>query len=162
MIEACEYKRSFLAYHPAITVITNIDLDHLDYYRDMDDYRDAFQTLVNQTREYVIISTDDKESQRLSIPPEKKILVGEDLQGRGYISYTTTTQDLISNTISFESKTLSIPFLQLQIPGDHVRHDAHLAYATGKLLGMDDELLVRGLEGYQGAWRRSEIIGCTQ
>ena len=38
VIEACEYKRSFLQYHPYITVITNIDLDHLDYYKNLEDY----------------------------------------------------------------------------------------------------------------------------
>lgn len=54
-IEACEYKRSFLEYRPYITVITNIDLDHLDYYRDLEDYLSAFQSLVDQTSGYIII-----------------------------------------------------------------------------------------------------------
>lgn len=56
VIEACEYKRSFLAYHPYITVITNIDLDHLDYYKNLDDYLSAFQSLVDQTSGFVVIS----------------------------------------------------------------------------------------------------------
>lgn len=55
VIEACEYKRSFLAYHPYISVIANIDLDHLDYYRDLEDYLSAFQSLVDQTTCYVIV-----------------------------------------------------------------------------------------------------------
>lgn len=50
VIEACEYKRSFLQYHPYITVITNIDLDHLDYYQNLEDYISAFQSIVDQTR----------------------------------------------------------------------------------------------------------------
>lgn len=54
-IEACEYKRSFLSYHPHITVITNIDLDHLDYYRDLEDYLSAFQSLIDQTTGYVVV-----------------------------------------------------------------------------------------------------------
>ena len=49
VIEACEYKRSFLQYRRYITVITNIDLDHLDYYKDLEDYISAFQSIVDQT-----------------------------------------------------------------------------------------------------------------
>ena len=75
VIEACEYKRSFLQYHPYITVITNIDLDHLDYYHDLTDYISAFQSLVDQTSGFVLISADDENSRVLNIPEEKKIIV---------------------------------------------------------------------------------------
>jgi UDP-N-acetylmuramate--alanine ligase len=76
VIEACEYKRSFLQYRPYITVITNIDLDHLDYYKNLDDYISAFQSIVDQTTGFVIISADDENSTKLRIPEEKKIVVG--------------------------------------------------------------------------------------
>ncbi len=75
VIEACEYKRSFLQYHPYITVITNIDLDHLDYYKNLEDYISAFQSIVDQTSGFVIISSDDENSKKLNIPEEKKIIV---------------------------------------------------------------------------------------
>ena len=64
-IEACEYKRSFLAYHPYITVITNIDLDHLDYYKNLDDYFSAFDSIIRQTRGYVVMRWDDERSKEL-------------------------------------------------------------------------------------------------
>lgn len=162
VIEACEYKRSFLAYHPAITVITNIDLDHLDYYRDMDDYRDAFQSLVDQTREYVIVSASDTESQKLRISPEKKIIVGSHPDGTGYIAYSVMIEDIETGDVSYEPREIPIPALELLVPGEHLLHDAHLAYTVGKLRGLEDEVLVQRLQGYQGAWRRSEIIGLTQ
>ena len=72
MIEACEYKRSFLQYHPFIAIITNIDLDHLDYYKNLDDYISAFQSLVDQTSGFVVISESDENSLKLNIPKEKK------------------------------------------------------------------------------------------
>lgn len=75
VIEACEYKRSFLQYKPYITVITNIDLDHLDYYKNLDDYIRAFQSLVDQTRGFVLVSADDENSKQLVIPEAKKIIV---------------------------------------------------------------------------------------
>jgi len=47
VLEACEYKRSFLRYKPYVGVITNIDLDHLDYYKDLPDYISAFEAYAN-------------------------------------------------------------------------------------------------------------------
>ena len=41
VLESCEFRRHFLAYHPDYAIITNIELDHIDYYKDMDDYLDA-------------------------------------------------------------------------------------------------------------------------
>lgn len=45
VVEACEYKRSFLNLHPSILVITNIEADHLDYYKDLEDIKSAFQEI---------------------------------------------------------------------------------------------------------------------
>ena len=100
VIEACEYKRSFLQYHPYITVITNIDLDHLDYYTSLEDYISAFQSLVDQTRGYVIISADDESSQKLVIPEEKKIIVGKiplDKGGSHEVIGRSSSEDSIQN-----------------------------------------------------------------
>ncbi|MEN9552021.1 MAG: UDP-N-acetylmuramate--L-alanine ligase, UDP-N-acetylmuramate--alanine ligase [Candidatus Parcubacteria bacterium] len=48
IVEACEYKRSFLNLHPTHVIVTNIDADHLDYYKDIDDIRSAFQSFVEK------------------------------------------------------------------------------------------------------------------
>lgn len=133
VIEACEYKRSFLAYRPAITVITNIDLDHLDYYKNIDDYRSAFQELVDQTQEYVIISAYDAQSKLLNIPEEKKIVVHSRGENSAYIAYKAKVEDLETGTISYEEKTLPIPDMALQVPGKHILYDAHLAYTVARL-----------------------------
>ena len=54
VVEACEYERSFLNINPKICVITNIEKDHMDYYKDLADIENAFATFVGQTGEYVI------------------------------------------------------------------------------------------------------------
>lgn len=144
-IEACEYKRAFLAYHPYITVITNIDLDHLDYYRDLEDYISAFQTLVNQTSGYVVYDMEDENARKLDF------------------SYTTAKPIHINHTgWHDENGTFELfPEMNLQVPGDHLLFDAKLAFAVGKLLGLTDDYIVRKLETYTGCWRRSEIVGTT-
>lgn len=57
--EACEYRRHFLAYEPDYCIITNIDFDHPDYFRDIDDVFSAFQELANQVRGGIIACGDD-------------------------------------------------------------------------------------------------------
>ncbi len=172
MIEACEYKRSFLQYHPYITVITNIDLDHLDYYTSLEDYISAFQSLVDQTSGFVIISADDVNSKKLDIPVEKKIVVGiaplpplsGGLNPQPTITYFPRVEedDNGRKKVYYVEKTLPIPDMHLQVPGDHLLHDAHLAYTVGRLLGMGDDTIVSRLESYTGSWRRSEIVGTTK
>ncbi|MEK7085386.1 MAG: Mur ligase domain-containing protein, partial [Patescibacteria group bacterium] len=62
IIEACEYKRSFLNFHPNILIITNIETEHLDYYKNLKDYQKAFNELAIKVPKngYIIVNDDDK------------------------------------------------------------------------------------------------------
>ena len=64
-LEACEYKRHFLAYNPYYTIVTNIELDHTDYYKDLDDVMNAFNEFVSKTRKAVIMCGDDINNRRI-------------------------------------------------------------------------------------------------
>ena len=59
ILEACEYQRHFLAYHPDYAIMTNIDFDHPDYFEDIDDVFDAFQEMAEQVKKAVIACGDD-------------------------------------------------------------------------------------------------------
>ncbi|MDD2916382.1 MAG: cyanophycin synthetase [Candidatus Gracilibacteria bacterium] len=146
VIEACEYRRSFLAYHPYITVITNIDLDHLDYYHDLHDYISAFQVIVDQTSGYVIYDGSDVNAQKLDF------------------SKTKAKPIRMSHEGWYDENGIFSVFSQmnLQVPGDHLLFDAKLAYVVGKTLGLADGYIVQKLESYVGSWRRSEIIRTTK
>ena len=50
VLESCEFQRHFLAYHPDYAIITNIELDHIDYYKDMDDYVSASKVLRTKSK----------------------------------------------------------------------------------------------------------------
>ena len=65
VMEACEYRRHFLAYHPDYAVMTNIDFDHPDYYANIDDVFDAFQSLALQVKKGIIACGDDQYLQRI-------------------------------------------------------------------------------------------------
>lgn len=65
VFEACEYKRHFLSYYPDYAIITNIDFDHPDYFKDVDDVFNAFQSLANQVNKGIIACGDDEYLQKI-------------------------------------------------------------------------------------------------
>jgi len=78
VVEACEYRRSFLNLHPTILVITNIEADHLDYYKDLDDIKSAFEEMKAKVQDGGVIITEKEYSQapddfQLQAPGEHNI-----------------------------------------------------------------------------------------
>ncbi|MBP3461007.1 MAG: UDP-N-acetylmuramate--L-alanine ligase [Bacilli bacterium] len=69
VLESCEYQRHFLNYTPYYAVITNIDLDHVDYYKDIDDVINAYQEFANKAEKMVIACGDDPYTHSLEINP---------------------------------------------------------------------------------------------
>jgi len=70
ILEACEYRRHFLSYEPEYVVITNIDLDHTDYYKNMDDMILAYQEFANKADKMVIACGDDPYTHMLEVNPQ--------------------------------------------------------------------------------------------
>lgn len=145
-IEACEYQRSFLKYNPYITIITNIDLDHLDYYKDLEDYISAFKEFIWNMISgwYVIIDWNSKNSLEL----EK---VRNDLN---FVKIFDDYFVLNSEKIMFEE-------FNLQIPGEHIKYDAKLVYALWKILDLKTSEVIKSLESYSWVWRRMETVKIT-
>lgn len=68
-LEACEWKRHFLAYTPYYAIITNIELDHMDYYKDISDVIDAYQEYANKAEKMIIACGDDPYTHSLEVKP---------------------------------------------------------------------------------------------
>ena len=66
-LESCEYQRHFLAYLPYYAVITNIDLDHVDYYKDIDDVIDAYTSYANNAVKEIIACGDDPYTRKMKV-----------------------------------------------------------------------------------------------
>lgn len=112
VIEACEYDSSFLHYYPQIIVITNVDKEHLDYFKTFENVKKAFKDFA------------------------------EKLPADGH---------LIENT-SINSKIKNL----LQVPGQHNESNASQALEVGKILGIDEKIILEGLAEFKGTWRRFE------
>ena len=70
ILESCEYRRHFLAYDPEYVIITNIDMDHTDYYKSMDDMILAYQEFANKADKMVIACGDDTYTHMLDVNPQ--------------------------------------------------------------------------------------------
>jgi UDP-N-acetylmuramate--alanine ligase len=153
-IEACEYKRHFLEYTPEITVITNIDVDHLDYYRDSADYLSAFVSLVGRTKQAIVLSALDSGCRDLyaAVEPIE----------RERLTWYWVGMESYSLEATSQAANKPLPHLHLQVPGEHLRLDGNLAFVVGQIMGIPEVECIQGLESYTGSWRRSEVVGQTK
>ncbi|MBR2793534.1 MAG: UDP-N-acetylmuramate--alanine ligase, partial [Solobacterium sp.] len=69
-LESCEFRRHFLAYHPEYAIMTNIDLDHVDYFHDEADYRSAYEQFSRNVTKGIVIYGDDEQARMLDLNPE--------------------------------------------------------------------------------------------
>ncbi len=152
VIEACEYKRSFLKYTPFIWIITNIDLDHLDYYHDLADYESAFSDFLANIKPnwYAILNANCTSSMKL-------------FNLRKDINYIIiNNEDFLISHIDWKKETIDFPKIVLQVPGNHIEFDAKIAFAVWKILNLDDKDILNSLENYTWVWRRWEIVWITE
>ena len=134
--EACEYRRSFLNLHPKILVITNIEADHLDYYKDLADIQSAFRELAERVPIDGFIVCNPSDSHLVSVLAGVKAKI---------IDYTK----------------INAEGLALKFPGAHMVADAKAALAVAEVIGLSPSTALRALNEFRGTWRRFDYKGQT-
>ena len=87
VVEACEYVDTFLRLHPAVSVILNVDADHLDYFKTFDGVKQSFHQFAAQTSKLLVINGDDENSRMCTADIDKeKIFFGFDEKNDYYVS----------------------------------------------------------------------------
>jgi UDP-N-acetylmuramate--alanine ligase len=160
VVEADEYDRSFLAFDPTWAVITNIEADHLDCYKDLDDIREAFFTFASKVPFFgsVIGCVDDSNVASLMDRLEtQKIAYGlsEAAQLRAVnlrFNGVGTTYEVI-----YEGKPLGT--VELLVPGDHNVRNSLAAIGVALQIGVPFDVAARGLSKFRGVERRFQVIG---
>ena len=136
IVEACEYRRSFLNLNPNILAITNIEEDHLDYYKDIEDIKDAFRELVSHVPNdgYVVCN-----------------LNGENIKD--------VMKDFKGTVIDYSKFLDKVP--DLKLPGNYNRENAAVSLAISETLSLPEALVKESLSGFSGTWRRFDFKGKT-
>jgi UDP-N-acetylmuramate--alanine ligase len=153
VVEADEYDRSFLALHPTIAVVTNVEADHLDIYADLSDIRSTFEQYLS-TAKGIVLCADDPGAATLTVPDDADVIrYGIDNPDARLVGIREG--DTIQ--VVFDAKPLGR--LTLAVPGDHNKRNALAALAAGLLLGYHFDELRPGLEAFGGVERRFERKG---
>ncbi len=164
--EACEYTNSFLEFFPKVAVIMNIEEDHLDFFKDLDDIRASFRKFAH------LVPADGAVVINGAIDDYREITDGLECRvitfGENEKDYYGEKNNYYAKDISYNKKGCAIftecagareRKVQLGVPGEHNIIDALAALAVCDHLGVPEDDAVKGLEGFRGADRRFEYKG---
>ncbi len=160
--ESCEYCGSFLKFFPKISLILNVEEDHLDYFKDIHDIIDCFHQFAEKTPRdgALIVNADDPNAMASVAGIDRKILTfsietkeadfyAENIQyndaGCGFFT-------VLKNGTFFMDATLSVP-------GVHNVKNALAVCAAADLFGVTPEQIQKGFDGFSGTCRRFELKG---
>lgn len=158
--EADESDGSFLKLSPVIEVVTNIDLEHLDYYRDIDHIKNVFLEFINRLPFYgvAIVCFDDKNVAALLPEIQKRtITYGLTEQADLYATRIVSADGGTSFTVKRRQEELGQ--VTLNRPGRHTIYNSLAAIAVGLELEIDFSTIALALQGFQGVERRLEVKG---
>lgn len=153
--EACEYKRNFLYIKPEVSIVLNVELDHTDYYTDLQDITEAFDVFACSGR-VKILNGDDENSR----PLVKGNAITFGLrQGCDYQADYLVREAGGWGFCVFERGHL-LGRVRLHVEGKHNVYNALAAVAAARIYGLRFDTIRAGLEAFRGAKRRFEHVGC--
>ena len=158
VLEADESDRSFLLLSPTIAVVTNIEADHLDNYRDLDDIRSAFLSFINKVPFYgaAVLCLDDPVVQSL-IPQVKRRIVTYGTAATADICITNVKLQGLGSTFTVRFNGGSSQTLNLNVPGMHNVLNATAAFAAARDMDVDPGTIAAALQTFRGVDRRFQI-----
>lgn len=151
ILEADEWNKSFLKYHPTIAIVTNIDAEHLDTYKNLTGAQKVFESYLKRVpKDGKIIANKDNEA--LFSVAKKFSTKGGSTSGAKSLVLWYSLQD---------PETAKIRQI-LRVPGDHNVSNALAAFRLGKYLGIPEPIILRALSKFNGTWRRFDLRGMFQ
>ncbi len=141
VIEADEWQASFLNYWPKIIVLTNIEREHLDYYKDLDHILNTYKEYIGHLSKdgMLIINEDDINISKIKKAQKAKL-------------------QFKTQNYSLRKKESEILRKILKIPGEHNIYNALAVLTVARVLKIPDKISLEALSEYKGVWRRFEII----
>ena len=160
VVEADEYDRSFLQLNPTVAIITNIEKEHMDCYKNMNDLYESFISFANSVPFYgsVVICSDSKGASDI-INKIKRPITTYGIKSNADVTASNLSFDKMESfyTLSFQGK--NIGQVSLSVPGEHNVLNSLAAAAIGFELGVDPSKIISGINSYEGVRRRFEIKG---
>ena len=158
VLEADESDGSFLLLSPTVAVVTNIEADHLDHYKDLTEIKEAFLTFVNKVPFYgsAILCLDDPAVQSL-IPWMKRRFVTFGTGAQADVSIVEVAANGLGSTFTLRFNGGTTQRIELRVPGMHNVLNATAAFAATRDMGVEPSVIAAALRDFQGVERRFQI-----
>lgn len=139
VVEACEYKSQFWFFKPEISLITNIEEEHMDYYKDLSDIKSSYLKFVNQTNPQGSLLVYDKDQEALEVAERSDL---------NFVTYGSEKADFPTRSN-----------LDLQVFGHHNYLNATGALAVCDIIGVPASRAQEAISQFSGVCRRSQLVG---
>jgi UDP-N-acetylmuramate--alanine ligase len=158
VVEADEFDRSFLSITPTIAVLTTLETDHLDCYRDLEDIKSAFIQFAGKVPFYgfIVLCLDEPALQDI-MPKLKKKIITYGLNGQADLQAVDLVHKENRTRFVVLQNGKELGEVELQIPGKHNVQNALAAIAVGLELNVPFDKVKAGIEKFTGVFRRWEI-----
>lgn len=158
--EADESDGSFLKLSPVIEVVTNIDLEHLDYYRDIEHIKDIFLEFIERLPFYgVAVVCIDNDHVAQLLPRIHKRIITYGLSEQADIQAVKISSGNGTSQFTVRSGGKDLGQIRLNRPGKHLVYNSLAAVCVGLELEIDFPVIAKALEGFQGVQRRLQVKG---
>lgn len=160
VVEADEFDRSFLQLTPTIAVITTMDSEHLDIYKDLDDIKEAFIEFANKVPFYgFVVLCLDEESLQDILPYLKRKVITYGLTSQADVRAYDISFNRNQSNFKVRYKDEYLGEINLKIPGLHNVKNSLVAVTIAKELGINFDVIKSALNKFTGVYRRFEIKG---
>lgn len=161
VVEADEFDRSFLSITPTVAVLTTLETDHLDCYRDLEDIKGAFIQFANKVPFYgfIVLCLDEPALQDIMPQLSKKKIITYGFNPQADLQAIEIEHKNNTSTFTVVKGGKELGSVILQIPGKHNIQNALAAISVGLELGVAFEKVKGGIEKFAGVYRRWEKKG---
>ena len=161
ILESCEYCNSFLSFYPTVAVILNIEADHLDFFKDLEDVENSFRAFADLVPSGgTVLANGEDENTMEALKGKKGVLTFGLEHGDFHAENLRWKGGLPSFDIVQDGKPVT--HISLQVPGMHNVKNAIAAAAAALVLGISGDAIARGLNDFRGAGRRFEYKGMVK
>jgi UDP-N-acetylmuramate--alanine ligase len=157
VVEADEYDRSFLSLSPTVAVVTNVEADHLDIYRDIEDIRTTFSRFVRDAAA-IVLCDDDAGARSLDLPASPEVIRYGIKSRDARLVASDVRSDGQATTFSVGYDGRPLGDVALRVPGYHNVQNALAAIGAGLALGVTLDAMRGGLLQFGGVDRRFQHL----
>ena len=159
ILESCEYCNSFLSFFPTVAVILNIEADHLDFFKDLDDVEHSFRAFADRVPEtgLIVANADDANTMHTLEGETRPVLTFGLETGDVHAANLTWNRGLPVFDIIYRGQVFTR--VGLHVPGEHNVKNALAAAAAAIALAVSPKAVSEGLNAFRGAGRRFEHKG---